>query len=102
MLHRSQRVLVAAEAVAEHRGGPLNEAQPPSLSATQSILRAGLDQLEGLKFPAAECGQPQGSVGRELAAGRLTDRRRLVDQRSGRGEVALVEVQPGTLCEGEK
>ncbi len=63
--------LIATETVAQHRGCPLNEAQPGALTPALRVFRSGLYQLEGIGFPARQGGQRQGSVRDDAAARRL-------------------------------
>src|SRR5207245_2402806 len=56
-LRRGQRLLIAAQAVVQHRGRPLNDAQSFTLTPTPHVLGGGLDQLSSLGFLAAEDGQ---------------------------------------------
>jgi hypothetical protein len=50
-LCRGQRILVAAEAVVEHRVRPLSAGQPVVLAPGQRLVRSRLDQLGDLRFP---------------------------------------------------
>ena len=79
LLRRGQRLLIAAKAVAQHRGRPANEAQPAAFTAALRVFRGGLDQLQGLGFPAPQGGKPKGRIRRDAAAGRLGYRLHLRD-----------------------
>jgi hypothetical protein len=94
-LRRGERVLVTAQTVTEHSRHPVNECQPLSLAPTHDLPRGGLDELEGLGFPALE-GRPCERGPRcEAATRRVVDRRHLVEQRRGHGELAREHVHPG-------
>ena len=51
---RRQRLLVAAQAVAEDRGRPVRPRHRASLPSGCGLLEGGLDQRGGLGFPAPE------------------------------------------------
>src|SRR5580693_7922700 len=61
-LRRGQRLLIAAQAVEQHRGRPLHEAERSALTPALRVVGGGLEQVSGLYFPAAEDGQGQGAV----------------------------------------
>jgi hypothetical protein len=96
-----ERVLMAADAVVEHCARPVDEAQPLTLAPSDHLVHVVLDQVGNLGFPAAECGEPEGSVGREVAPRRLGDGLDLVVQRSGRGELAGPQLHPHARNQGD-
>src|SRR6516164_4565406 len=51
-LRRLQCLLIAAEAVAQHRDSPLEETQPLAFTAALCVLGTGLDQYASLGLPA--------------------------------------------------
>ena len=78
-----QRLLIAAQAVAQHRGRPLHGTQPSTLTPAPYVVGGGLDQLSGLRFLAAEDGQGQSAVRRDADPGRPGYRLGLRHQRGG-------------------
>src|SRR3954452_20008130 len=100
LLRRGQRLLIAAEAVVEHRGCPVDDAQAPSLAAGHQIVYVGLDQLGEVEFAASPGGQPQRPVGCERAPGRLGDRLRFREQGGGGGELTGELVHAHAVVQG--
>ena len=101
LLRREARLLVAAEAVVEQRARPRDDAQARSLAPGHQIGHPGLDQVREVGFAAPPGGERQRTVGREPAPGRLADRLRFVEQRSGGGELAGQPVHAHALVQGD-
>src|SRR6202035_5769147 len=85
-------LVVAAEAVVQQGGGVLPGHSPP-LATARHAVHGGLDELGGLGLTAAPRGDAQGTVGPELATGRVGDRLRLRDERRTFRQLARVCVQ---------
>jgi hypothetical protein len=102
LLGCDQGVLIAAEPVVEQRACPLDDGQPDSLAPCHRVLDVGLDQGYGVGFAAAVGGEQYGTIGRELRPNRLRNRRRLLEQRGGRREVAREEVSHGGRLECDR
>ena len=92
LLGRGQRVVVAAEAVVEHRARPVRERRARSLAAAHRVLLRGARSAPTPRPRGPARRRAPGGVGREVAAGRLGDRLRLLDQRRGGGELAGEQV----------
>ena len=88
LLGRGQRLLVATEAIEEHRARPLDSNKPEPLAAAHHLMPAGIDQRQGLHFAASPSGQGDRALRREVAAARLDDGLRLDHERLGRRKVA--------------
>src|SRR4029077_16985163 len=86
-LRCAQRLLMAAQAVVQHRGRPPDEAERSALTPALRVVGGGLDQLSGLRFPAAVGSQGYGAVRRDAAPGRLGYRLGLRRHRGGLGEL---------------
>ena len=85
-------LVVPAEAVVEHRGRVVRQADRASLASRGRVLDAGRDELGRLGLVAAPGGEQQRRVHDGCAAGRPRDRVGLLDQRRRGGELAGVHV----------
>ena len=90
-----QRPVIAAQAVIEHGVRPVRERDADSLAAQRNVLCGGPDQRGGLGFLAAQHGQAQGCVRRQVAARGLRRRLHLLGQRRRRGQLAGEQQQVG-------
>ena len=97
-----QGVLVAAEAVVEHRRAPVGGGQPEALAAAQHVLPAGVDQRQRLGLVAAQDRQRDGAPQAEVAAGRLEHGGRLGGVRPGRRELARRRGRYGPARRGRR
>jgi len=102
LVGRGQRIPVAAEAVVEHRAGVLSDAQSHALVPHHSAALDRLDELDRLGPAAPPARQGHRAVGGQVVARRLGDRRRLLDERSGRGELSRVQMQADPLSQRDR
>ena len=92
LLRGGERVLVATEAVEEHRARPLGGDQPQPLAPVQHFPPAFVDERDRLGLISSPGGQRDRTLGRQMAAGRLGDRFGLDDERRRRRQVADEEL----------
>ena len=96
------RLGIVAEAVVQHGVRPLGNGYPDAFAAPGRIPDGGLDQGGCLGLVAAQCGQGQGAVRREVAPRRLGHRLLLIGQCRRGGQVASEQQQVGAGAEGER
>jgi len=95
-------LVVAAEAIAEHRIRPLGERDPVPLAAQGRVFHGGRDQSPRSCFLATERGQAKRAVRGEAGPRRLLDRLYLVGQRRGGAQLAGEQVEEGSRSQGER
>ena len=93
-LGRGQRLVVAAQAIAQHRGRPSGGGQPVPFAAGRHLRRGGRDQLAGFGRLASPGGEHQTAVRSLWIAGGPGDGLGLGDGRAGRGELAGEQLNP--------
>ena len=88
------RLLVATEAVVQHRGGPVRDHHRVSLPTCGALSDDGLDQRRGLGLPPLQRQDPEQRERRDLVPDRCRDALALGHEPSRAGQVAQPALVP--------
>ena len=98
---RGAGVLVAGEAVVQHRLGPIDDRDSDSFAAPRHLGTSAADEVDGLNLAAAQRSKPHLAVGGEGATDCVGCRFDLVDEQRRCRQFARKEMHVHPLGEGE-
>ena len=99
---RGAGVLIACEAVVQHRLGPIDDRDPDSFAAPRRLGTSAANEVDGLNLAAAQRSKSHLAVGGEGATDCVGCRIDLVDERRRCRQFAGKEMHVHPLGEGER